>query len=170
MSAGTLVVTRQPLDGMFRPQLTVRSLGEEIVLSAQLHAGLSDALFERAVRVAGRDSCVMGDTLSAETFYVAQGRCDGSFAFLSHEERLERLGLCQRKGVVNIEMESLALAAFAKQVNVPAAVLCAVLVNRLEGETPVEGEVALKRFVDRAVEVVADFVAQSLREGSEWRS
>lgn len=170
LSAGTLVVTRQPLDGRFRPQLSLHALGDEVVLPAAMNARLSNSLFDSAVRRVGASGCEKGDTLCTETFYVAQGRCDGSFFFLSARSRVERLKSCRRNGIVNIEMESLGLAAFARHVNVPSAALCVVTANCLSDEVVAQDEVALKKFIERGVDVLVGFVQQHLKVGTNWNS
>lgn len=159
-------MTRQPLDGMFRPALTLRALGEMLELPASLDDALSSAVCEQARREGV--ACVRGDTVSAETFYLAQGRCDGAFGCLSGEGRLKKLRECRERGVRNIEMEALVVAAFAERVGVPAAVVCMVLVDRLVGETPVEEDGILVQSLENAVAVVVAFVKEHLEKGTVW--
>lgn len=53
---------------------------------------------------------VNGKTLCAHDFYEGQSRIDGVFCDYSKEEKFEFLRLCNEKGVVNMEMESLCFA------------------------------------------------------------
>lgn len=157
VASGSVVVSRRVLNGLFEPCLRLAVLGEQRKLGAEMDAAVGDEL-ERLGRARLGGLCVRGDTMSAETFYVAQGRRDGAFAEFSAADRMRFLRECQRKGVVNFEMESVALGAFAKRVGVAAATVCAVLVNRLEQETPVESEDVLAAYQERAVQLVVEYV------------
>lgn len=162
LSAGTVVVSRRTLNGIFEPAMRLFVLGEDRRLPAKLDAGLGAALHAMGVERFGEHRCVRGDTLCAETFYVAQARRDGAFADFSEKQRLSFLADCKERGVVNFEMESLALAAFANRVGVKAAVVCAVLVDRMTDETPTEKEEKLASFEHRAVGLVVDFVKERI--------
>lgn len=72
--------------------------------------------------------------MCCDDFYEGQGRLDGAICNYTIEEKMEFLQTAHQAGVRNIEMESLQFGAFCGQVGVKSAVLCAVLLNRLEGD------------------------------------
>lgn len=162
LAPGTLVVTRQPLSGALRPLQTLRVLGRELALPARLDEELSTALLRTAAKIPRE--CVLADTISAETFHVAQARCDGAFALCGKDERDAFFGRCRDMGVGNIEMESLALAAFATKMRLPAAVICVVLVDRLVQESPAEPKDVLDGYVRKAVDTVVEYVKEQIRK------
>lgn len=158
---GTLVVTRRVVNGGFRPVLRLFVLGKETEFPAELNGGLSERLLSNVQAQDGVE-CIYGDTLCAETFHIAQGRRDGGFCTFSKGERMAFLEKCRDSGIVNLEMESLALGAFGTKVNIPTAVVCVVLVDRLEQETPSESEGRLAGYQKRAVDAVVNFVVSEL--------
>ncbi|PXF43457.1 Uridine phosphorylase 1 [Gracilariopsis chorda] len=154
---GTLVFTRRALSGDLKPSLRMFVLGEQVRFPATLDSDLTNSLVSHGKAMYG-SVCVHGDTLCAETFHIAQGRTDGAFVPYTEEQKLSYFRRCRSAGVVNLEMESLALAAFSSRVNVPAAVLCVVLVDRLEHETPVKQKHELGMFEERAIRLLVSYV------------
>lgn len=161
VAAGTVVVTRQAVNGLFERGLRLAVLGKQRVFAAEMDEALGEELAAKGRALLGK-RCVRGDTMSAETFYVAQARRDGAFADFSGAERAAFLEECRSRGVVNVEMECVALAAFAKRVGVRAATVCAVLVNRMQEETPSETEEMLAMFQHRAVRVAVEYVREKV--------
>ncbi|CAM9389827.1 unnamed protein product [Choristocarpus tenellus] len=161
VAPGTVVVTRRPLNGLFKNELRMFILGEDVHMAASFDEKLSAALHTFGQKRMG-EGCVTGDTVCAETFYLAQGRRDGAFCGFDAEQRHRFLRTCQEKGVVNFEMESLAIAAFATEMNVPAAMVCAVLVDRLQDETPTYDHDDLVEFQVRAVQLAIDYIMEQI--------
>lgn len=160
---GNVIVTKRTLNGEFEEVWRVFVLGKEVCFPAKLSEELSEALFRYGEEMYGEE-CVRGDTLSAETFYLAQGRTDGAFAGFTGEDRKKYLEMCREKGVRNFEMEGLALAAFGEKVGVATALVCGVLVNRCEGEMPEEERDVLREYEERAIRLVARFVKDKCAE------
>jgi len=166
LSPGTLVVTRTALNGAFESHIRQYVHGKEYVTPGYLDADMREKIInvnskcKTSRRVDG--VVVVGDTLCAETFYVAQARSDGAFNYGDDVTRRNFLHECWKKGVRNFEMESLPLAAFARKSNVPAAVICAVLVDRLVHDTPTEPEDVLREHTRRAIRLAMNFVKTEL--------
>lgn len=160
---GTLVVTRTALNGVLLGELVTHVLGRPRALPGRLDAALSLRLLDFARGFRPDLHIVLGDTLCAETFFDAQARLDGVDPLYSSEDRDAYLHSCIRAGVVNIEMESLPLASFAARVGVPAVVVCAVFVDRLQHETPTDTHEKLAEFEGDAVDVVVEFVKQLIQ-------
>ncbi|VDM44953.1 unnamed protein product [Toxocara canis] len=75
-----------------------------------------------------------GKTLCADDFYEGQGRLDGAFCGYTSEDKFNFLRQLYDRGVRNIEMESTCFASMFRRVNVPAAVVCVALLNRMKGD------------------------------------
>lgn len=67
-------------------------------------------------------------------FILEQGRLDGAFCDFTNEDKMEYLNKLQSNGVVNIEMEALPFAALTHQAGVRSSIICATLLNRLNGD------------------------------------
>eukprot|EP00177_Eucheuma_denticulatum_P000425 GFKZ01000732.1.p1 GENE.GFKZ01000732.1~~GFKZ01000732.1.p1 ORF type:complete len:283 (+),score=16.56 GFKZ01000732.1:1898-2746(+) len=153
IEAGSVIVSEKVLNGGWEPQWRVWEGGESHVWPVVMDHGLRGELFKVGYERLG-PGCVCGVTLCADTFYGGQGRGKGD------AERW--VAKCEQWGVVGVEMEGLALGAFAERVGVKAAMVLAVLVDRKTGEIPVGGEHVLKGYEDRAVAVVVRFVKAQL--------
>ena len=66
--------------------------------------------------------------------FSGQGRLDGAFCDYTLDDKLQYLREAYDKGVRNIEMECTTFAAMCKRANVPAAVTCVTLLDRLQGD------------------------------------
>lgn len=77
---------------------------------------------------------VMGTTMSTNEFYEGQGRVDGAFCDFTLEDRQAYLTKLKDFGIVNIEMEANAFAAFCHKAGIKCGVVNVVLVNRLDGD------------------------------------
>lgn len=84
---------------------------------AVLDSGLARRLSTTARRLA--IPVVEGLTLCADDFYEGQMRLDGAFCEYTPEAKLAFLHELQRRGVVNIEMEAVGLAAFTHRAGIP---------------------------------------------------
>lgn len=65
---------------------------------------------------------------------AGQGRLDGAFCHFTEEDKFQFLKMAKEKGVTNIEMESLAMAAITHHVGIKSAVVCVTLLDRLTGD------------------------------------
>lgn len=103
------------------------------------------------------------DAQSANDFYEGQGRTDGALCAYGEAERNEFLRRMSDKGVVNIEMEGVVFGALCRRARVPAAMVAAVLVNRLKGDQVASTAAELHGFQHNAMEVVLAFLETLLR-------
>jgi uridine phosphorylase len=63
-----------------------------------------------------------------------QGRLDGAFCEYKEADKLNYLKRLNDIGVVNIEMECTMFAAFTHYAGIKAAIICAAMLNRLNGD------------------------------------
>jgi uridine phosphorylase len=163
--AGALVVSDGVVDETGAPVLRSFVLGQLREFPALLDQALAHGLAETARAMFGAREVRTGTTMCCETFYEAQGRLDGAIVDYSEEDRTRFLERCRDAGIVNFEMESVVLAAFCTRVNIPAAVVCAALVDRLDGgsDTPDAAPEKLAEWEQRPVRVAVNFVAQQLK-------
>lgn len=133
---GTLVITEEAVDGLFRPEYRQLILGKEVVRSTKCDESLIKDLFE--VKEKYKDelnvTIVSGKTLCANDFYEDQGRIDGIFCDFTNEDKLAYLQRCKDNGVKNMEMESLCFSAILSHAKIRFGIVCAALLNRLDGD------------------------------------
>ena len=98
----------------------------------------------------------VGNTVGTDDFYEAQGtffklvpqppcpenpdglflgRLDGTFCTISEVDKMNWLEELRRDhSIINFEMEAPLFLSFTRRANIPAAVICAAMLNRLNGD------------------------------------
>lgn len=59
---------------------------------------------------------------------------DGAFCDYKEADKMKWLNMLRQRGVVNIEMESSMFAALTHNAGLKAGIICAAIVNRLNGD------------------------------------
>jgi uridine phosphorylase len=104
--------------------------------------------------------------MGTDDFYEGQGRLDGVFnPDYTDQERQEFFQKAYEKGVRNIEMECTAFAAFCLRAKIPAAVVCAVLLDRLKEDLPSATSKELGRFSEDAQDLVLRYIKEEINKG-----
>ena len=63
------------------------------------------------------------------------GRLDGTFCTISEVDKMNWLEELRREhSIINFEMEAPLFLSFTRRANIPAAVICAAMLNRLNGD------------------------------------
>ena len=63
------------------------------------------------------------------------GRLDGTFCTISEGDKMNWLEELRRDhSIINFEMEAPLFLSFTRRANIPAAVICAAMLNRLNGD------------------------------------
>lgn len=137
--AGSVVVTSQGVDGLLRPVYELAILGKIVHMPVQFDQDLVKELLEIADKEFKDFKTYSGWTMCAQDFYEGQGRLDGAFCSFSLEEKMSFLRDLKAKGVVNIEMESTTFGSMCLKANIPAAIICVTLVDRLQGDQIIPG-------------------------------
>ncbi|XP_061676957.1 uridine phosphorylase 1 isoform X2 [Syngnathoides biaculeatus] len=128
---GTVVVTKQSVDGTFVPKFEQLILGQTVVRDTELDSDLAEELL-RCGEELGQFDTVLGNTMCTLDFY--EGRAALNVAVVRESDKQKYLTKAREAGVRNIEMESTAFAAMCKMSGLRAAVVCATLVDRLKGD------------------------------------
>jgi uridine phosphorylase len=105
---------------------------------------------------------VIGKTLTCDDFYEGQGRLDGAICEYTLEDKMAFLHKCSEAGVKNIEMEARGFAAFCYKLQIPAAVVCVALMNRLYGDQVTSTKATLIEFEDRPAAVLLNFIKKKM--------
>ncbi|TYZ57843.1 hypothetical protein PybrP1_011217 [[Pythium] brassicae (nom. inval.)] len=160
VEGGTVVVTSEGVNNKMeavhevavlgdvqrRPSICTKEVVDEITRSAE----------ELALPFA------VGKTLTCDDFYEGQGRLDGAVCEYSTEDKLRFLEHCSEHGVKNIEMEARGFAAFCYKLNIPVAVVCVTLLNRLNGDQVLSSHETLKGYEERPAAVLIHYIKKKV--------
>ncbi|CAL1536191.1 unnamed protein product [Lymnaea stagnalis] len=158
---GTVVVSTGAITPGFEPVYVTSSLGEPLRLPTDADTDLREELVNSKSADDYFD-VISGKTFCTEDFYQGQGRIDGSFCDYSKEDQRRFLQKLQELGVVNIEMESAGVLGMAGKVGIRAAVVCVVIVNRLEAELPTATPDEMREFEDYPIKLVKRYIINKL--------
>lgn len=162
VEGGTVVITEEGMNGELQPELVSIQLGKRKAYPAQTNPDLVREINEVAESIDGIKVAV-GKTMSADGFYEEQGRLDGALA--PDYDEADKMAFLQRAheaGVRNIEMEACRFAAFCLRAGIPAAIVCAALLNRLEGDQVKSTGEELAQYSDNAQRVVIEWIRGKL--------
>lgn len=108
-------------------------------------------------------SIVSGRTIATNEFFIEQFRLDGAIRFETAQTKQELLEWLQANGVANIEMEGAMLAAYMNHWGFNSfAMICAVLLNRLEGDQVTSTPEQLHAYIDDAGDVLFNYLSSLL--------
>lgn len=155
VAPGTVVATTEGLNGKLEP------FYEQIVLgrTVQHKTNLDPELVELAVELAKGDDkrpeipCVPGKTIGTDDFYEGQGRFDGAVVSYDETEKMAWLKKAFDNGARNIEMESTCFSAWCCRTNIRGMIVCAALLNRMEGDQVTATSDQLVQYSNNAQEV-----------------
>jgi uridine phosphorylase len=161
LDPGTVVVTTCGCMGTLELVYEAIELGERRRYGAQLDATLVPLLLSAAKDI--EVPAQVGLTMGTDDFYEAQGRLDGALrSWYTEEDKMKFLNKAYNAGVRNIEMEACGFGAFCQRAGIRGAIVCATLVNRLQGDQVTSTPEQLGQFSLRAQRVVAHFMEKEL--------
>lgn len=159
---GSLVISESAVDGMLRPYLELHVLGKVVQRPAVLDKELASELNSLVEQYLPHYISVIGKTMCTYDFYEGQGRLDGAFCSYTEKDKLTYLNTIHKKGICNIEMESLAFAAMCTYAGIRGAVVCVTLLDRLKGDQVDTPKATLEEWQHRPQELVAIFIKKQL--------
>lgn len=106
---------------------------------------------------------VAGKTIAANEFFIEQFRLDGAIRLETMETKQEFLEWLHENGVVNIEMEGAMLAAYLNWWGFTSfAMICTVLLNRLDGDQVTSTPEQLHAFSENSGVVLFNYLSARL--------
>lgn len=155
---GTVVITDRAFDDQLNPYLKKSFAGN----IEHRDTVLSPELAQRMLETRGDIEAVIGSTVAATGFYEPQGRLDGAICKYGDREKMAFVKAAHRVGARNMEMEATEFAAFTNELRIPAADVCAALLNRLNGDQVTSTPAQLAQFSDNVQTVVLNFIKNEL--------
>ncbi|XP_016893270.1 uridine phosphorylase 1 isoform X2 [Cynoglossus semilaevis] len=159
---GTVVITKQALDGKFQPKMEQIILGKTVERSTELDQGLAEELLQCSKEL-NQFQTVTGNTICTMDFYEGQARLDGAFCSYTEKDKQEYLHKAKEAGVCNIEMEATAVAAMCNLSGLRAAVVCVTLLDRLKGDQVTSSHEVLQKFQQSPQILVGHYIKKQLK-------
>lgn len=170
LKPGTVVVTNEAVNTELKPVNRVCYLGKVIERPTHCDSQLVAEIIKHSSVFENNNSnitVVVGKTMGTNDFYEEQGRTDGYLCEYTEDDHMAFLKLCKQSGVSNIEMESCAFADFCNRAEIPAAVVCAAIIDRLKGDQVKATPQEISQFTSNAITVVINFMRAKLKSLSE---
>lgn len=157
LPGGTVVLTTDGLMADLKPYRLMRGDRGTYWFDGTYPASTRDAII--AANADAGISIVQGKTIATNEFFIEQFRLDGAIRMETAETKRELLDWLHDNGVVNIEMEGALIAAYLNHWGFPSfAMICAVLLNRLEGDQVTSTHEQLHRFSENSGDVLFNYL------------
>jgi uridine phosphorylase len=105
----------------------------------------------------------LGRTVAGNEFFLEQFRLDGAICMETPESKMAWLEWIHAQGVRNIEMEGAMLAGYLNHWGFPHfAMICATLLNRLEGDQVTATPAELHSYSERSGDVLFNYLSATL--------
>ncbi|KAK1934680.1 Uridine phosphorylase 1 [Phytophthora citrophthora] len=153
---GTVVITSEGVNNKMESVDEVAVLGSTVLRPSICSPEVREEIITAAKEV-GLPYAV-GKTLSCNDFYEGQGRLDGAICEYTLEDKMAFLQKLADAGVRNIEMEARLMAGFCHKLNIPVAVVCVTLLNRLNGDQVLSSHETLQDFERRPGAVLLHYI------------
>ncbi len=161
LPGGTVVVTSEGLMADLKPYRLLQG-GR----GTYWFDGMFPAATREAIIAANHDSGIRiesGKTIATNEFFLEQFRLDGAICLETLETKGEFLEWLHENGVRNIEMEGAMLAAYLNSWGFSSfAMICAVLLNRLEGDQVTSTPEQLHQFSEDSGVVLFNYLSSLL--------
>ena len=106
---------------------------------------------------------ISGKTIAGNEFFLEQFRLDGALCLETPESKMGWLGWLHNNGVANIEMEGAMIAGYLNHWGFSKfAMICATLLNRLEGDQVTATPEQLHKFSEDSGVALFNYLAVSL--------
>ena len=157
LPGGTIVVTSEGLMADLKPYRLLQGARGTYWFDGTFPAATREAII-RANDGSGLP-IVSGKTIATNEFFLEQFRLDGAIRMETTETKQEFLKWLHANGVANIEMEGAMLAAYLNSWGFSSfAMICACLLNRLEGDQVTSTPEQLHRFSEDSGDVLFNYL------------
>ncbi|RFD24068.1 uridine phosphorylase [Mycobacterium uberis] len=162
LPSGTVVVSSEGLMADLLPYRLLRGGDGEYWFDGRFPVDTHNAII--AANECIDDLTVMsGRTVSGNEFFLEQFRLDGAVCLETPATKTERLRWLDENGVCNIEMEGAMIAGYLNYWGFSKfAMICCILLNRLEGDQITATPQQLRKFSNNSVVVLFNYLMTSL--------
>ncbi|NRA47271.1 MAG: uridine phosphorylase [Oligoflexales bacterium] len=164
---GSIIVSTAAVMHDLTPHLVKYALDRKVVYATDFDKGLRQEILDYSNKIKQLPPLISGKTMTADDFYLGQGRLDGYFrSDLDEKSRQDFFTKAHELGIRNFEMEAAELAAFSNRpgspLNMRAATMCVTLLDRLQGDQVACTADELKSWEQGLLKFAVDFVCDAL--------
>lgn len=140
----------------------IAALGKTITYPTNMDMKLNNKIL--AAQPVSLDFPVLrGNSIAADDFYQGQARFDGAIKInYDKKKREEYFNKIIQLNILNFEMESTALASFCNRAGIPATMISATLINRIDGDQIILPDVVLTEFSERTHILALNYLKSQL--------
>jgi len=161
---GTVVITKEAIDGQLRSVHETIVLGEVVNRETVVDQELAQTLLEIGETLPFK--VIGGKTMCSNDFYEGQARLDGAFCDYTEDQKQAFLNRLQAFGVANIEMESCAFSALTHMAGFRSAIVCVSLVDRLNEDQILPSKSTMLAWQNRPQVIVGKYIKRCLGQWS----
>jgi len=130
---GHVIITKEGYDATLEPGYEVTSCGRK-----RRYPAIADSKLISEFIKSAKDLEIpvqIGNTIGCDDFYESQCRLDGALCDYTEQDKFDFIRKAYNDhGVLNMEMEANVFLSFCNRLNIPGAVVCCSIVNRLKGD------------------------------------
>jgi uridine phosphorylase len=161
LPGGTVVVTTEGVMADLKPYRLLQGGSGEYWFDGTFPADVVDGVI--AASAGSGVPIERGRTVAGNEFFLEQYRLDGAICMETPESKMAWLEWINSQGVRNIEMEGAMLAGYLNHWGFPRfAMICATLLNRLEGDQVTATAEQLHTYSQRSGDVLFTYLAATL--------
>ena len=161
LPGGTVVVSSEGLMADLKPYRLLNGGAGEYWFDGHFPADTYNAII--AANEYADFDIVSGKTVAGNEFFLEQFRLDGAICLETPETKMGWLTWLQENGVANIEMEGAMIAGYLNHWGFSTfAMICATLLNRLEGDQVTSTPEQLHTFSEDSGVALFNYLAVSL--------
>ncbi len=161
LEGGTVVVTTEALMADLRPYRVLNGGMGEYWFDSGFPADVADAIV--AANASSGLHLVTGKTVAGNEFFLEQFRLDGAICMETPSTKMAWLEWVYDNGVRNIEMEGAMLAGYLNHWGFSKfAMICATLLNRLEGDQVTATPAQLHQFSEDSGTAILNYLTATL--------
>ncbi|KAK6970194.1 uridine phosphorylase 1 [Biomphalaria glabrata] len=162
LEPGSVVITEESVDGLLRPYMELSTLGMILQHPSKLDQDVARDLVSLANSEEDGYVTIIGKTMCTLDFYEGQARLDGAFCDYNEADKMAYLSRVHKRGIRNIEMESLCFAAYCYRAGIRGAVVCVTLLDRLKGDQITTPHDIMEEWQSRPQKLVAAYIKRKL--------
>lgn len=161
LPGGTVVVSSEGLMADLKPYRLLNGATGEYWFDGHFPAATYDAII--AANEHTDFEIVSGKTVAGNEFFLEQFRLDGAICLETPQTKMGWLSWLHDNGVVNIEMEGAMIAGYLNHWGFSKfAMICATLLNRLEGDQVTATPAQLHKFSEDSGVALFNYLAATL--------
>lgn len=163
LAENSLLVAHNAVNSQFKHEWSNIEFGGIYTYDTQIHNTIAEAIINANPNM----NIATGEILHTSSFYNGQARLNGALpTSFNQQERNEYLNKAYNLGIRGIDMESGCFAAFCALFNIPAAIVLAIIIDRLNNDridaTHVMNNENIEIAIAQATNAIINYIKQTI--------